>query len=200
MRFQRKTVEELYEEGLARLDRFELDGALRIGKALKKRRHTSAFEILARAYQGKDEAEKAVEVLEEGVSVAPALAALWEQLGCYYSDLERYDEAESAFRRALEGEGVDRSSTLLNQAVLYSRMGRPAEALEAVNSLDPQEVDRLFLDATRLAALVESGRYEESNSVADDSIRREEQEQDLDRSVGGRGAESVSAKEMLAGI
>jgi len=200
VRFQKKSVEELYEEGLERLDRFDLDGAIRVGKELKKRRHSSAFEILGRAYQGKGEPDKAVEVLEEGVSLAPADSDLWEQLGCYYSDLERYDEAESALRRALESENDRRSAVLLNLAILYSRADRPEESLQLLDSLPPGEVNSLFVAVYKVDALTELLRFEEAITLADTSILLTEEEEDLDRPVTGRGAEAVSVLSMLGSL
>ncbi|MFQ5503149.1 MAG: hypothetical protein ACE5EQ_12785 [Phycisphaerae bacterium] len=83
-----ESADQLYEAGMDALDDEDYRLALRLGLRLKRRRHSSAFEILARAYRGLDREDRAITILEKGVELAPDVGMLWHQLGCYYSDNE----------------------------------------------------------------------------------------------------------------
>ncbi len=50
------------DEGYARLSDHDFTGALKVARVLRKRRHTSHFEIAARAYWELDRQKKAIAV------------------------------------------------------------------------------------------------------------------------------------------
>jgi tetratricopeptide (TPR) repeat protein len=164
--FHRKSVDELMKEGFQLLDDGELERAIRIGKRLKKLRHSSAFEILARAYAEQDDRPGAIRELEEGVGKAPSVWRLWQLLGNLYSDDGRYADAQRAYQRALACPETYEGWVYLNMAIALSREERHLEALEALGRIADDD-DELTLRAgrTRMKSLSALGRHAESISL-----------------------------------
>lgn len=129
-------IENLMNEGFEALDSLDADKAIKIGKKLKKLRHSSAFEILALGYHQNDKPEKSIEVLKEGVSVAPNVWLLWQLLGNYQSDFENFDEAQRCYSEALKCKDNDANSIKYNSAMAYSREKKYADAEIQINSID----------------------------------------------------------------
>ena len=119
----------------------DLDKALKIGYKLKKSRYSGAFEIIARVYYAKEDIQQAVKILHEGVTVNPKDWLLWVQLGNYLSDLECYNDADAAYKMAINSSNSDISQVELNMAVLYERMERFDEAIEICKNLLNTEKD-----------------------------------------------------------
>jgi tetratricopeptide (TPR) repeat protein len=163
---RRKRCESLLQKGYARIREGQFDTALEIATQLEEQRHTGSFEIAALAHAGKGELETAVTILQRGVEVAPDVWLNWQLLGNYLSDLERYDDADAAYQRALACPGCSQDSVRLNLAVLASRRHRPEIALELLDTLrDPALVEhaREF----RVSTLQALGRLQEALALAE---------------------------------
>ena len=68
------------QKGFSLLDEHRFADALKVGRTLKKLRHSSAFEILALSYVGSNKLSMAIAVLEEGITKAGRVWILWELL------------------------------------------------------------------------------------------------------------------------
>lgn len=117
------------ERGFEQIQNYEYSNAVRTGKRLVKLRHTSGFEILGLAYAALDKPKKAIRILEKGLKTAADVWLLWQLLGNYYSDAQRYDEALTAYERAANCRNCDVKSLRLNRALVLSRQNRNPEAL-----------------------------------------------------------------------
>lgn len=92
--------DDLMAEAFAHLEAGDPESALEIGKQLETMQYSGAYEVQAMAYADMDELEQAVGVLEAGVAHAPGVWLLWQLLGNYRSDLERFDAAVEAYEAA----------------------------------------------------------------------------------------------------
>lgn len=125
----------LIDEAWKHLNGKSPDDAVSIGQQLVERGHSSGYEILGRAYRQLGELDKAIDIVQEGVSVAPSVWLLWNLLGNCYSDSGAYERAHSCFQEALKCTQVDVSVVMLNQAIACFREGdlnRAAKRLEVV--------------------------------------------------------------------
>jgi tetratricopeptide (TPR) repeat protein len=85
------------------------------------------------------------------------------------SDLKRYDEAASAYEKAMECVGVHESSIRLNQAILASRRGLNDQALAYVEQvIDPDLAIRAA--SVRVDALTGAGRFDEAVGIAEGTL------------------------------
>src|SRR5688572_21492310 len=119
--FTKRKSEKLAEKGYRNLQDGDAAAALKVSAELEALRFTAAFEIAALAHAQLGDLEAAVTTLRRGLDIAPTVWINWQLLGNYLSDLERYDEAASAYDKAMECVGVHESSIRLNQAILASR-------------------------------------------------------------------------------
>jgi tetratricopeptide (TPR) repeat protein len=164
---------------------------------------TAAFEIGALAHGQLGDLEAAVAVLRRGLDIAPTVWINWQLLGNDLSDLERYDEAVSAYERALECPDVRQSSIRLNQAILASRRGLHDQALSYAEQVtEPDLVVRTT--SVRVTALAAAGRCDEAVRIGEailsevDSDEAEELAY-LAASVGGaRMAQGAASEEVFA--
>jgi hypothetical protein len=69
------------------------------------------------------------------VELAPTVWINWQLLGNYLSDIERYDEAASAYDEAFRCPGADESSIRLNQAILAARRHNTEQVLYYADSI-----------------------------------------------------------------
>lgn len=152
--------DELYWEGMQAFREGRYEDALHIADELLELRNSATFEIRALALDAQGETEAAVECLEEGVATAPGVWLLWELLGNYRSDLERYEDAASAYEEALRCPDVNVGYVRLNQGILLGRRGRPEAGLEALDAVDDPDLSPQVL-ASRLGLLLELHRHEE---------------------------------------
>ncbi len=90
--------------------------------------HWEGYDLLANIFASQEEMDQTVVLLEEGVEVFPQSWTLWMRLGNYQSDLEEYEEAEYALKRAEYLTDADVELIRLNLAILYGRTGRFEEA------------------------------------------------------------------------
>ncbi|WP_087688124.1 hypothetical protein [Pandoraea sp. PE-S2R-1] len=95
---------DLIAEAANQLEAGDPESALEIGKQLESMKHLSGYEIQAAAYAEMDEMEQAVTVLESGVAQAEAGASglwrLWQLLGNFRADLDRFPAAVDAYEAA----------------------------------------------------------------------------------------------------
>lgn len=128
-----EVVRELLEEG----DRHRAAGrddeatesyleARRLGPSV-----VEVYTSLGALYAGRDELEKALEVFEAGLAVAPEDRQLLYNTAVVAMRLERYEAARSAVERALARHPGDAELHSLHGAVL-DRLGQPEEALAAL--------------------------------------------------------------------
>lgn len=128
------------KEAFDALDAHDIDGALKLGRRLKKLRHSSAFEVLAAAHAARGKLDEAIAVLEEGVAVVPSVWVLWQLLGNFYSDRERFADSLRCYRRALECPNVNAEAIHLNASIALGRDGRYDEALAEVEQVKTPEM------------------------------------------------------------
>jgi len=174
---RRRECEKLSSRGFACLRDGNYGGALEAARNLEELRHSAAFDIGAQAYSALGNTKKAIETLERGVEKAPDVWLNWEFLGSCRSDLGLYDEAEAAYRRALECPNVWKASVRLNQAILANRRGDHDGALAILDSLNPEDPKlRWEATAARMSALQGMGRLEEAAALAENALESESDE------------------------
>jgi len=170
-----KTLQEqkaLAAKGFEYVNSGDYEHALIIAERFRKSRYTACFEIAALAHAGMEQKEKAVAVLEEGTSVAPGVWRNWELLGNYLSDLGRYEEAETALRRAMECPKAWTASILMNMAIVESRKGNPEQSLKILLEVSDPEVE-LPAGAIRIGVLEDLGRNEDLKIQASEVLAKE---------------------------
>ena len=146
----------LMRKGFACLDEYRYANALKIGRKLKRLRHSSAFEILALAYWRLDKLPMAIKVLEEGVTKAGHVWILWELLGNCYSDAGIFAKSERAYQKALKLETCDQDVVHLNRAIAFNRAGKHAEAKSALELVQSPQLRRQR-DACRIRTALALG-------------------------------------------
>ncbi len=180
----------LYEEGLTAFQEQRDDDALRLADQLEDRRYSGAFEVRALVLDRQGDTEAAVECLEEGVGHAPQTWLLWQLLGNFRSDLERYGDAQAAYEAALACPEVDTDSVKLNQAVLLRRLEEHEQALAILETIeDPQF--RLKVASVRLGSLFDLERYEEVAALGKAA---------LESDVGGEEPDPRSTAHILGAV
>ena len=165
----KKTAEQLMDEGFELLESYDYEGAIRTGKKLKRMRHSSAFEILATAYAEDGDRPKAIRELEAGVEKAPDVWRLWQQLGNYYSDEKRYDDAKRAYERAVSCPDSYVDSVRLNMAIAMNRANDHEAALEILETIQDDDL-RVRVAASTVTVLTDLGRHEAAIAVAERAI------------------------------
>jgi tetratricopeptide (TPR) repeat protein len=162
---------DLMRKGFSLLREHHYEDALKVGRELKKLRHSSAFEILALAYLHSNMLTRAVAVLEQGVQKADRVWILWELLGNCYSDSGRYEKAEKAYIQALAREGCDAGVVHLNRAIAFERRGKFPEAKTALRHVkSPRLVPRA--EACGIRASLGLGNSRSAQQLANRLCRR----------------------------
>src|SRR5688572_25914125 len=105
-------VQKCMDEAYERLEDGEYEKALSLSAKLRKLHHTSGLEIGARALWALDRKQEAIDMLEQGIKIAPQVFILWSYLGEYYSDTGAYHKAIHAFLAARERDGSDTAERL----------------------------------------------------------------------------------------
>lgn len=160
-----RRVTKLMEKGFSCLDACRYTEALKVGRELKKLRHSSAFEILALAYLRSDKLSQAIRVLEEGVAKAGRVWILWELLGNCYSYARRFAKAEKAYQRALQLETCDRDVVHLNRAIAFNRSRKRTEAKSALRLVKSPRLHRRT-DACRIRTALKLGDSRSARQLA----------------------------------
>ncbi len=150
------------ERALAESD---LATARTLGRNLRDEGFSGGYEVLAAVEQAEGRLDRAIELLEEGVTRAPAVWPLWQLLGNLYSDAHRPGDALDAYEKALGCRGVDTASVLFNMAVVYERERQPARALEQLDAM-PKGHSVPGATALRVSLLRALGRNQDAIDVA----------------------------------
>lgn len=157
------------DKGFEQLESYDYENAIRTGKKLKRMRHSSAFEILATAYAEDGDRPKAIRELEAGVDKAPDVWRLWQLLGNYYSDEERYEDAKGAFDRALSCPDSWVDSVRLNQAIAMHRANEHEAALGTLGQITDDSLS-IRAAATKISVLNSLSQHDEAITVAEQAI------------------------------
>lgn len=164
-----ESIQALMNRGFELINEEEYEEAIKVGKKLKSRRHTSAFEILALAYGGLGDKKQAIEFLRTGISIAPQIWLFWQLLGNYRSDLKRYASAHKAYQRALKCPDVSTSSVHLNIAIALSREGRLDEASRELKRVTDPDL-RMRAAGVRLGILIDREEFEKAIKVGENTL------------------------------
>ncbi|MEM9218788.1 MAG: hypothetical protein AAGD25_31160 [Cyanobacteria bacterium P01_F01_bin.150] len=164
-------INTLIDTGFALVSNGEFEEAGKIGLELKSHRHTSSFEILALAYAGMEDLNKAIAILEEGIEVAPNIWQFWQLLGNYSSDLENYDKSIEYYERGIQCPDANINSLKYNLAVLYSRLEEFEKSNEIVDEVNGElfEFKRINL---KMENLIDLGRPNESIDISDKYLEK----------------------------
>jgi tetratricopeptide (TPR) repeat protein len=147
----------LMQHGFRLLQEQNYRDAIAIGLKLKKLRHSSAFEILARSYREQGKLQKAISVLKEGTRVASGVWVLWKFLGDFSSDAGDFKAAEKAYQKALVCHPTNPALIHLNRAIAFEQACKVAKALEAATLVKSSELRRLA-DSIRVGLLLKTSR------------------------------------------
>jgi tetratricopeptide (TPR) repeat protein len=147
--------------------------AIAIGLKLKKIRHSSAFEILARSYREQGKLHKAISVLKEGTQLAGKVWVLWKFLGDFSSDAGDFKTAEKAYQKALVCRPTNPALIHLNRAIAFEQAGKVTKALEAATLVKSGELRRLA-DSVRVGLLLKSSRRADAIRLASRLSRSDE--------------------------
>ncbi|MHC4728631.1 MAG: tetratricopeptide repeat protein [Planctomycetota bacterium] len=172
-------VSSLIEEAYEHLDQSDYKVAVKIGKKLKKLRHSSAFEILALAYAGEEKTNKAIKALKEGVQKAPDAWSLWQLLGNYYSDEGSFEQSYEAYERALNCPRADISSVHLNYAIALKRNKKYPEALKHLDKVVSKET-YLYSQCVQLEILNLSSQYDQAIRLASQLLKQGPKPEDFE--------------------
>lgn len=138
---RRRVTLRLMERGFTALDGFDDERALRLAELLRQRRHTSGFEIGARALHALGRSDEAAGLLRQGLEIAPELGVLWHWLGTVLSDVGEYDPAAEAFERSIKLGGAPAGMELANLALVRLRQGRSRDGLAVLERLPADDAD-----------------------------------------------------------
>lgn len=152
---------ELTDRAFDALHEGDTETAHDLAAQLHALRFTSYFEIEALAFVQDGEPQQAIEVLRQGVEIAPDIWLLWQLLGNTLSDEGDFTGALDTYERAAECEGVDAHSIGYNRATVLNRLGRGKEALEILDALREDVFEaapslRAHIELSRLDLLLDS--------------------------------------------
>lgn len=156
-------VQKLIFEGFGALEIGDFERALRVGRELHGRGHTSSFEIEARARWELEDHDRAIDVLKEGVQEAADQFVLWDYLASYLSDEGRFEEALQAYYRSRECTGAPTEAVDFNIAVIYQREERHERALALLDAISPTpSLPIIVLEGARAYSLNELGQHSDA--------------------------------------
>ncbi len=185
-------IDALMNRANEHLDKYEYEEALAAAHELEELQYTGAYEIAALAHQGKGDVEEAVRVLHRGVEAAPDCWLIWELLGNYLSDLERYEEAEAAYEEALLCDEAWEDSIRLNRAILAQRRKHSSKAFALFSQVgDPDLAIRVA--EGRVALLFEMGKTDEAAALAEETLANETPAADPGNGEDGRSLARIAA-------
>ncbi|MCW5934786.1 MAG: hypothetical protein KIT45_10915 [Fimbriimonadia bacterium] len=163
-----KSEDAWMEEGFALLEEGEYERALKVADKLLKKKHTSGFEIKARAWWELGNTQQAIETLEEGLKIAPEIWVFWDMLGKIHSDEAQFQDALAAFQQVFQFPDADSNGNYYNIALTYHRMGEPDLAERELANMQVPEDHILFLyrETLRAAIAIERGQSEDALQIA----------------------------------
>lgn len=131
------------DKAFALLDEQEFEKAFALGRRLLRLGHTGGYEIAALALLRQDKPLEARRVLRWGLRENPQISILWKVMGDACSDLERYDEAEEAYQRALQTNVPDVGLVHLNRAIAFIRREKWTAAEDALLQIQTPRLLRM---------------------------------------------------------
>ncbi len=174
---QEEIANKLMDEGFEAIENFQYEEAIKIGEKLKKIKHSSAFEILALAYHQEDNNPKAIEILQEGVRVAPVVWRLWQLLGNYQSENQLYEESQNSFQKARECPDPDLNSISYNSSLEYLKGGNYKEAKNQCSLVDCSQLKAegdhellIFVLSLNISISNNLGQFEESKTIFNSTL------------------------------
>lgn len=162
-------TQQLLDDAYIALDSEEPDRALDLGKKLLELKQVRGFEIVALALEQQGKTEEAISALQTGVTKAPDAFPLWQLLGNFLSQNNRFNEAKDAYQRALQCTGADTDAINFDIAVLLRSTGQTMEALGICDNFANPEWS-LKVKTLRASLLNNAGRCEEAAQVANANI------------------------------
>lgn len=133
-------------------------------------KHVPAYKMLALAYGKTAGSEKAIEVLQEGLSQSPENADLLSYLGYYFRIGKKYNQALELFQQALASE-PEHETALWQLGFLYTDQKKHLEAIKARRKyleLWPQAANTWYDLGTNYMAL-----YDKDKKITDLALGRE---------------------------
>ena len=155
----------MFEQGLGLIEEGKIDEALQVARILEERCFTGCFDLDYRAHLARGEEVEGLQALERGTQVAPDAWYLWKLIGIHHSDREAWDEARTAFGKALANQWVDPSDIHCNLAVLESRAQRPAEARAHIAQISEPNAFA-FARTIEIDLLQQEERFDEALAAA----------------------------------
>ena len=178
-------ADSLHLMGLLCLQAAQHDHALEwITRAIRIEPKTGYLATLATALLKLGRSDDALKALEKAISLEPANAELWKNLGAMLIDLGRSDEALLSLRHAMSLRPHYADAANLSGLILF-RQDRFAEALEAFDisvQANPDQADALHMRALMLLKL---GRLEESVADGVRSAQLDPANVDTHNNLGG---------------
>jgi tetratricopeptide (TPR) repeat protein len=174
-------VQRLIFEGFGALEIADYERALRVARELHDLDNTAGFEIEARARWEMDDRDRAIDVLKEGVDVAPELFILWDYLASYLSDEDRYDEALQAYYRSRECEDAPHEAVDFNIAIVYQRQGRHERALALLESIKPTDsLPNEIIQSARAHSLNDTGKHADALALTAAALSKIQEDDEVD--------------------
>jgi tetratricopeptide (TPR) repeat protein len=160
-------LQRLIFEGFGALEIGEFERALRASRELRDLGHTVSFEIEARARWGLEDYDRAIQVLEEGVELAPQVYVLWDYLASYLSDQSRYEDALQAYYRSRDCEDAPEGAVDFNIAVIYQRQDRHERAIALLDTVKPSDhLPLVLIEGAKCFSLNETGKHADAMTKA----------------------------------
>lgn len=174
-------VQSLIFEGQAALETGDYERAFDVARRLKSAGQRAGFEIEARAYWEDQEPERAIQVLQEGVEHFPDSFLLWDYLGSFLSDENRFEESIQAYYRARECPEAPVESVDFNIAIVYQREDRHERALALLETIGPSEMlPKELVDGARAYSLNEVGRHGDALTLTAASLSGIREDEEVD--------------------
>lgn len=203
------SVEKLYLQAKESLEHANFARAAELGEQLIRMRFSGGYEVLARSFAGRAEYGLALTVLKQAVREAPSVWSLWAELGNAHSQLQGFEEALTAYRKARRCPGADLEQLDLNEAILAFRQNRPKRASELLddllsNSKDPQV--RLAALTHQLKHLARQDRVLEALVIMGEAQLHDHDNAEIMTALGeivlarGQPAEALRLAEQALGI
>ena len=174
-------MQKLIFEGFGALEIADFERALRAARELHNYDHTAAYEIEARARWEMGDHDRAIDVLKEGVDVAPELFILWDYLASFLSDEDRFDEALQAYYRSRECVDAPVDAIDFNIAIVYQRQGRHERALALLDTIAPSEtLPKEIIDSAKAHSLNDTGKHADALTLTAASLSSIQEDDEVD--------------------
>lgn len=124
-------AQQIMHEAFACLDGGDIQGAEGAADKLTRMRHSASFEVQAEICHARGDHARAIEVLAEGVKVAPGVWLLWQSLGNAHTMVGQFAQAQEAYAKALTCPSADGPTVHFNRGMAFARDRHFDAALEA---------------------------------------------------------------------